>query len=199
MAINDVVEVILRGTCVGQATVNVFHYEQIAGTGTDGAVGLVNSFEDTVIDALQDIIPEDVGYQSVEYKSVKGTFYEGSLVLGTTVGTRTGDTLPPYAAWSFRFLRTLSDSRGGYKRIGGIAEPDQVDGVYTGGIITNLQAAAVAMGVQLSTVGGNTWRPVVVSLILNGIERTEPLINPVSGVQFQRITTQNSRKFGRGI
>ena len=198
MAVGDVVELTLHGTVLGQVNLNVFAYQQTAGVGTDGAGGLATSFIATVVPAMQAIVTDNTGYQSVSWRSLHGTFAEGNTALGTTVGSRSAPALPPYACWAFRLLRTNSDSRGGYKRIAGIAESDQDNGVYTGSIITPLTAMATTLHLSLSTTGGNTWIPVVPSFILNGSPRAVPLFNPVAGAIFQRISTQNSRKFGHG-
>lgn len=198
MAIGDVVELTLHGTVLGQTNLNVFAYEQTAGVGSDGAGGLAAAFEDTIIPAMQAVVTENTGYQSISWVSLNGTFQEGNLALATTIGSRPAPSLPPYAAWAFRLLRTTSESRGGYKRVAGISETDQDNGVYAGTIITQLNALATAFALQLTTTGGNEWTPVIASFILNGVPRTTPVFNPISGAIYQRISTQNSRKFGHG-
>lgn len=134
-------------------------------------------------------------------------FSKGYNVPGTA--SNPGDPMPPYVTYSVRQLRGSKITRHGSKRFAGVPEGFNNGGSYSGGGSSpnqlvdfcaathgagsdsenNLQAVPVIVGRKLVTkAGGKTYYDVDLTKI-----------NSITGADFRGISTQNSRKFGRGI
>jgi hypothetical protein len=109
-------------------------------------------------------------------------------------GVRGGEAMPPFVSWGFRLNRTSREFRPGAKRITGVAEQDVVNGVPTLTIEPDLDLAAAKLGDAISRItGGNDlWEPALVRELV-GLPPSEFTL--VTGAEFIRVTTQNSRKF----
>lgn len=82
--------------------------------------------------------------------------------------------------------------RSGSKRFGRLTEGQITNGVAVGGLPAQLDTLAAALGAPLPIGLVDTWFPVI-------LERKPPNVFPwtshdISGVVYQRVTTQNSRK-----
>lgn len=124
-------------------------------------------------------------------------------------GTQGTDALPPYVAFKFRFNRPNTLVRYGWKRLCGVPEGANVDGLVDGAWRITNQPNLVAgfMGESVgwygeapSAPGYTTLSPVIVRATWNGDEvRPVELVEPL-GVSFiTTLGTQNTRKFGAGI
>jgi hypothetical protein len=125
---------------------------------------------------------------------------------GTVVGARTGECLPPFVCYAFRKNRVSSAVRNGQIRIAGVSEGDQANGVVAGGMTAALNAVATLFQTTISFGGGQT------ALFQPRIFRAGRPAGPggvppaviqadfeIQSVVYTRISTQNTRKFGRGI
>ncbi len=134
---------------------------------------------------------------------------------GSTLGLRTGEAMPMFAAWGMEVQRQRRDIRNGYKRFGPIAETDQNGGVATAGALTNLNLLRNAMNLPLELTyqeGGSTASMVIVKRVkyIPDPERPtryayripiggDPLVYYTANQWvYDRLTTQNTRKIGRG-
>lgn len=145
-------------------------------------------------------------------------FYEGPFAQQVQGQNTSSDTMPPMIAASFRTSRVSKNIRRGQKRIAGIVEQQ----VAPGGILEDaaltghIQALANKMAATLSYDDeGNQidFKPVVLGT--NKVVQpdgstsyeiyptlAEQLVNSVDGFFWEarpRVTTQNSRKYGRGV
>jgi len=123
------------------------------------------------------------------------------------VGEVSGDAAPSFTALSFRLVRSTAITRHGSKRIGGITESMTVGNDLAAGVNTLTTALADAMAAPLVVDGTVDHDITLVPVIVGRIPQGEPnageldlsVINPVSSVQFIRVTTQTTRRAGRGI
>jgi hypothetical protein len=170
-----------------------------------------------------DVLPDIFAIESVD---VVGTQLTGNLRSNITFalengvtlpiltafpnGARTGDPLPPYSCWTFKYLRPQTSLRHGFKRFPGVAESDQNKGLVTGDAIitalndlattlqTGLPAYTVSAGVPGTLITAALATPVVVQRFRE-FTLLDPILMPViTTVVYDRIGTQNSRKFGVG-
>lgn len=120
-----------------------------------------------------------------------------------------GQVMPPFVAWSFLQRRTSRVTRNGHKRVPGVPEASVADGVtvFSGtqlGFFKNL--FSLSQNVPSETVMGASGniQPVIIGRTLNlfGIPPTYELdltkVNFVAGLEYRAVSSQNSRKFGRG-
>ena len=130
-------------------------------------------------------------------------------------GSRGGDYAPPFVAWSFRSTRVSREIRRGFKRFGLVAVTDIIDGAANPVIFGALNTVGTALGATIQdsgVVGAPFFRPMVVGrykytspagkdlyrLPESFEEADEAGFYHADTWQYQRLTSQNSRKFGRG-
>lgn len=140
----------------------------------------------------------------VSEPGVSGAYGEYAIPDDEQVGTRTGvgagDLLPPYCAAAMRLTVSSRVTRPGQKRFWGLAEGDNVSG--------QLQAAGIALWEALApkfdsviTLGApvatGTLAPIIVRIdrVTGDITASQ---NVDGHILNHNLSTQNSRKFGRG-
>lgn len=215
MALNDVYAVTLRQTVLGQRTSNVFFYEQFAAfTPTSGTVAndLAQTFGNVVLPGINNIQTTDaVNVQiDVENLFVGSDVGQSLLVGGGASGT---NAIGSFTAVGYKLAVPGKTTRLGAKRFGPVANNLMTDGVFTDGAYLAAIAALEPLMSQnlagLAPVTPNVFRPVVVKRIKEIIagktkyrlpnlisEKTVQII--VEAVATLIMTTQNSRKIGRG-
>jgi len=195
MAIDNIYTVIDKQVFLEQSCLNVYHYRQM-NAGDDQAAALTGAFVSTVLPTILGQQATLVTHLSVEAFSHEdlSDFYTDVLV-SDNAGLEAGQALPPYACWSFEYLRSTRAVRNGAKRFVGVPESLQANGEAVAGELAALASLATVLGDPL-VVGGVTFNPVIVHKML-----TEPFTwtaYPILGVEYKGIGTQNTRKFGRG-
>lgn len=198
MAQGDTAQIKIAGSFLGQEVINVFSYVQSeTGTAHPDLADFWPMMRGTFGGSWANLVSSEYVAHSVHAEWVIGgdEVYDGAIT--DFLGLDGGETLPPYACWSFLYRRTYRTTFNGHKRFAGIVEANQANGVAVPTALTNLNSLANDLNTPL-TIGGVTYTPAIVSRILNGTLRTTPLVNPVNGVQYTGIGTQNTRKFGRG-
>lgn len=212
MADGSIYEFHLNQTLFGQVVKNVFHYQSRGASDPTNTLGeIAVAWGTGMIAAVSNVQCSNVEYVSIYIRHLAGDMDEATVPLSATTGAVVGDCLPPHDAFAFRFNRTSTLTRHGQKRIAGVPEGAQDDGVaLAGGVTTSLEAAAAQMehiivAADGLSIGSELW-PVIYSKYLNGELRGEvvggvfvpmPISNLVSSVQYVRISTQNTRKLYR--
>lgn len=191
MAQGDMYRLMVKSTLLNQETLSVFHYEHTTGTGT--SADLREAFNTILFPTILDIQNDAlVSYEvnTINYNDV-GDFEAFPV---NAPGRRVGNTMPPYAAWGFVLNRSSRTLRNGAKRFAGVSEEDVVDGVATAGVLPVLTICANTLG-NIISFGSNDFTPQIVRLDpITGL----PIANiPVANASYRRVTTQNTRKFGR--
>lgn len=134
----------------------------------------------------------------INNRSMALEFWEGEFTTPIE-GAVSGQTMPPFCAWGFKYQRTTKATRNGAKRIMPVSEDDVLNGVpiETAVIRCNQLAEALADTIAITWEGvfGLTIEPIIVRKDTGFGD----IRNPISGVTFERLTTQNTRKLGRGM
>jgi len=212
MAIGDVYEIRLQGEYLGQVILNVFHYQSAGTADISEPLLTVAAAVGTLI--ITDVVPTQV--ESFQWLSsyakhlVEGGAEATFPFTGGEPGLQTGEGLPPHDAWAFRYNRTNTTTRHGQKRFAGVPEAQALNGVAASGALTALNELADTLERDITSAdgfsAGEILRPVIYSQFLNGELRGSvvdgvfvpaPISNPVSSVQYVRISTQNTRKIYR--
>jgi len=184
------------GSTVGKALLNVVYYRQLSGS--LGSSQLADLFDFYVMPKMADAQGNMVYYNSIEVVNLDdpGDYTIGSVT--PTQGTNTGDCLPVFVAYSFILGRTTRAVRNGHKRLAGVDEGHQVNGVVTNQDMLNaLNAFATMVGTTLVTANNSDqWQPRIyraagVNSKGQPVERAD---FPIGSVVYQRISTQNTRK-----
>lgn len=146
-------------------------------------------------------------FQSVritELNNDAGAYAEYSIPLAERTGTRagaTGDAMPPFSAVGVRLTVGSRVTRPGQKRFGNLYEGDQVSGVLQSGIVNAVNSLMAVM-----TTGMVLGAPAAAAGLLPIVGRRDRATGFVVAHQEiegwlvnTNVTTQNTRKFGRGI
>lgn len=197
MAIGDLYELLFGQTwdTGGQEIVNVFFYQFQVGPG-GSASDLVASFDSQVLPAFAAIQAAKVKYTSIAARNLNDPLdFTLAAPSSASNGSTSGEVLPPFVGWYFRYNRTRTDINHGRKIVAGIPESVQDAGVVTGAFLPTLEAAADDFEGNLVGAGANTYVPRIVRRLLDSgghLIGYEPY--PVGSVQYVRISSQNSRK-----
>lgn len=178
-------------TYLNQEMMNVYFYYQL--NGSSGAGQLAGVWADQILMAVLNTQVETCIHHTLEVINVDdlNDFYVLPLT-GTVEGSQTGEGLPAYNAWGFTLNRASRLTRSGFKRIGGVAENNQGNGIPNAPALANLDALAALLSVDL-VQGGDEWT-LAIPVIGPPPGNDPPATGFISTVTFTRMTTQNSRK-----
>lgn len=195
MAVGDRYRITCAQTYLSQGVINVYHYKQYEGVG--------GSAEDLRSPFVEFILPEIRAFQSNQLSYVAFTTinldnlddFDVHIPVPTITGVDTTvNPLASFYAFSYQFVRSTRASRHGWKRIAGIPEEAVVGNSVAGGYSTMATDAAAAMFNSIIGVSGS-YRPVIVR------KNVVPALSQdfaVQDVVFRGVSTQNTRKAGRG-
>lgn len=174
---------------------NVYWFEQVLGTGT--ASDLISAWLFYYLPAIVGIQTAVVTHLEVAAINVDNVADYASYAVTTgNVGTLGSHGLPPFVCWTFRLNRTERGHHNGYKRICGVDEGWQEEGIEEN-LTSALQTVAGIMGAQLNPGNGNKWNPMIhraANTIKPTYNNPEAFFN-VGTCAYVGITSQNSRKY----
>lgn len=198
MAVGDISELLLSGSGDGIIPlINRFAYQQTTGPGTVPPSFLVTQFISNILPSIIAIVNVLTVYHDVTVKQLTGGTDIASQPLTTgNTGLRTGGFSTSNECWSFRYFRSSTTSRNGWKRIGLVSEADTNNGVAFGTVIPLLNTCATALG-QTLTDGTTTYEPRILRTRRNGAPVIPPQVFSVSSVGYVHLGSQNTRKFIR--
>lgn len=183
----------IRGTHLSQEVNNVYYWHTPAVAGTIASA--MDTWGANFKTVVQNITVDEMSYQSIHLRRIDVETPGFEVVPSTWpfAGAASGTPAPPYVAVSIRFfgLNQVYPIRG-YKRFAGIPNSAAANGILTATAETEWQTVAGFLDNTFTDSGGAVWTPV-----LYRAEGT--LMNPIAqAVVEPNLTTQNSRKYGRG-
>lgn len=197
----QIIEIQDRQALFGQEVLNRYWY-RLDSLANVNASNVATEFIDTVIAGViffqnEALVHLDVTVINHSDPTVFGTFTSNVAGLGGST-----DLLPPFASVGIRLNRASRELRNGQKRIAGLAEANQVDGIFTSAFLTVVATNAPAITDTLVD-GAQNFVPVIVR---NRPTKNDPSVDPddattwkfvfISGLTIKNaVTTQNSRKF----
>lgn len=209
LALDDIVRITSRSTFLGQNMLNVWFYQAVQ-------LGTLVSYEEVVsqwrAEYVTHILPLTADSCMLTEVIIENLTNEVDIEAYPfdDVGTGGEDYSPSFSAWGFILNRATKLTRHGHKRIGGLTESMLSGNAPVAGMLTSLNGAAAWMGadfVKDPLPPGDpifTLRPVIIG-------RTEQApagsgkyvldlskVNNVLSAQFRGLTTQVTRKMGRG-
>lgn len=132
---------------------------------------VATAFISGVLPEINAVQTGDVANESLRLRMFNGDGSQLAVPL-TGTGTRSAavnDTLPPFVAVGYTLGGDNPAVRNGAKRVGGIAETDQIDGVWGAGAFSTI---LTALGNELTaalTAGTELIVPIIVKRIASGI------------------------------
>lgn len=219
MAVGDLYELTDVQTFQGQLVVNVYYYHQelefVPGPPTRAQV-LAENWVTQKLPSVTGCQAGDVTHTSVSVRNLfdPGDQFEKLIsVTGNYAGGGNQETLPAFNALSFTLSGDNAAVRSGKKRLAGIPEPTQSDGVIVDpGFVANGAALSAALAGYV-TVGAviqdNVFAPVVIKRVRTGTPgnyqyrlpqtSAEAVISRIAAAAFDLlVTSQLSRKIGVG-
>lgn len=205
----EILRVIDKQTLFGQQVLNVYYYEVGTDLGGTTPLEIAEGWWDSIEEALRACQHEELNHVEVTVESLDGSHDFGTFTIpiGMGEGTRTGtDCMPPFASFGLKMIPQNRQVRPGSKRIAGVDE-DVVDngGVVSTGMIALLQTFADIISAPIPFVGFlDTIVPVVVGFPhpaspTGRPARLDRVAIPVTATSVSTyVTTQNTRKYGRG-
>lgn len=206
---DSLIEVSMRGSILGSQIYNVFQYQVVVGVNGITAAQYGEAWWNHVKTTMRGLFPTSFSgyFQSVlvrELNNATGDYGEYAIPTAERAGTRSVGTadspLPLVNALGMRLTVGTRATRPGQKRFFCLAENDQDYDSLTSGVVTaanSLGAVLVADMVLGAPAATCTLRGVVTRKDVNGVvtahqDVTGWLVNP-------RVTSQVSRKYGRGV
>lgn len=218
----SIIEITTRCSVYGESSINRYHYAT-AGNGTPYALFCSYAIEDwrTFIEAeFRILLPinANVRLQDVKLRSLYDpTDFMEYLNLNLAGTGTVSEPLPSSYALGVRSDRMETGRRRGYKRVGGIGEGDVAGNTLTAGMLIKVAAWCTKLGnIFTVTAPGEVnqdMQPVVLKLqktvgvppapntyapfTTESAQRANMMFPDIWN--FQMMTTQNSRRPGRGI
>lgn len=182
---------------------NVYWYYGTFAPDTVPATEIVTLWEAIFGAWLPDVQPLVVKHDLTEVEEVTSISNFTTQTSTLTDGILAGTELASYQAASFHLLRTDKSTRSGWKRIAAGTEENIAGNDWNVGLLATMDNLAAVMNDPLVSSAGNV-EPVIVRKTRDAFtgELLSPTLwlwNIVSNVEAQRqVTTQNTRKRGRG-
>lgn len=178
-----------------QTMENVYFYG--GATNAEVATDLANAWIDQIFPVWRNIIVGNCQSQSIFVEGLVGAadLYNVDLVEN---GLRTGQQMPPFVAWAFRLNRGARGERNGYKRFGLISETDVEEGSAALGVIDELDSMASILSAEIGQPVP-FWSPLIQRRFENKVELDPPTYWTFNDASYVNVSTQNSRKIGRGM
>lgn len=194
----DIFSLKLSGNLHSQTVNNMFFYEFVGAAGGD-AQALGDLFYAWLPPIISTIVSSSYTMTDIEVQNLD-TPSDYFVRAFSISGSRSATTQGPFQAWGFRINASSLVEKSGAKRIAGVAESDTTNGVCDSAILSDVNAVGAALGGALPLVGTKLFRPRIRHLA-NPDELGPPeyYYGLVSSGVFTGVTTQNSRKYGRGV
>lgn len=212
----DIVQLTLFQLNQSQQQLNV-HFYRVEDTPTEGYLeGLCNVFEEDVLPLYAAVQSDAVNYYQLTARNI---FVEDEFVkspLDPSSGDDvTGEYLPSFVTANIKLVRGNARVRHGRKAVGGGSEGGLEDQQWTSGYLSALQTLANGLAATLTAGVTDTFAPVIVGRVLHDPDPPEhpnawyalPTSQAemglnwayiISGLASPFVSTQNSRKLGRG-
>jgi len=195
-AANDILQLVVRSTYLGQNITNVFHYRVNVVGGTLTSTNALNTaFAAICLSPWRAFVNSGQFFTDFYTVNLNDPADMDTWVVGAagTVAATLAQQLPSYIATVFKFERTSAAFRNGWKRLAGCYD-DMTTGNTWSGNTTQANAVASAFQSTLTQGVGPSWsfqpfiarRPIVYG--------SNPLGYATNVVTFKGVSTQNTRK-----
>lgn len=207
LAVNNIVQITDVQTYLGQTMLNVYFYRVTALEPAADYSDLAEAFDNVVRSKVKAIQSTSVVHPFIQVKNLSNGIDIHDQIDSQNGMLASGDDLASFYALGFRLVRTNATTRHGSKRIGGIGEAVTYGNDIIAAYLDEAAALATALAspiVREGTVDHDlSAQPVIVGRYPQGHAQAGELnlavINPVQSAQFIRVTTQTTRRAGRGV
>lgn len=194
--VGDIYKLVTTFSYLGQVCQNRYYYKQISLEEDNEAEDVQNAWLLGVYPAMKAVQADDaVLFQIYTINLMNPVDFIESPITGAT-GDLTGPPMPPFVTWTYKLNRNDRTFRPGRKAVVGVTEDRVTEGVADASIIDDLNDLAVAFGdILVTPIAGASMRP---NLVREVVGLPPSASCQVTSAQYVAVSTQNSRKFGRG-
>lgn len=206
ISVNDVLQITDVQNYLGQTILNVYFYRVDVLGSAITYQDVADYFQTQIVLPVADIQSDQLTHSSTMVKNLTNglDIFEDPIIIN---GTDVNAIGPSFVAASFRLLRSTAATRHGSKRVGGLTENFYTGNSHSATYNVGIAAIEDALGspVEVDSAGDLdlTMSPVIVGRFPKGSPNEGELdlsvINPVSSCQFIRVSTQTTRRAGRGV
>lgn len=200
-SVGDIVRVNACGTYLGQDACNVIYLVVGVWTGNVTLESALAQYATEWANRFKTIQHNEFSWVKFTLDNVTNPAEGAEFVPDPPIeGDKSGEAMPPFVSLSFRMNRGNRLTRNGYKRIAGLAEGDVTEGLFILGAGANAASVSAIETFLTQPFGDGDF--IFDSVIVGRDEDGAPdlgRINFPTSTQVQvAVTTQNTRKFGRG-
>lgn len=207
MSVGDIIQITDVQNFLSQMILNVYFYKVNALEPLADYGDVSTAFVTGVMEEVESIQHSSLIHTSIIMRNLTNglDIFEESLT-GHIGEITTGEALPSIVAAGYRMVRSTALTRHGAKRIAGMAE-GYVNGNlpasgFTGSFTTIAHVFSDVISVTGTVDHDLSLQPVIVGRVPSGEPHAGELdltrVNPISGAQFVRLTSQVTRRAGRG-
>jgi hypothetical protein len=201
-AFGDLIQIVANQLYLDQRVMNVYYYRVTNALGlADGYLPLFNTaFQAQVLTPVRAVQASLLNYTSLVYRNVSNgvDILEQPVSLAGTVATTAAQAMPSFVSMSWLLRRESLLTRNGFKRFAGIND-GTVDGNTTTISSTILNAVSAGLAADLMAGIAVLGEPVIVRHPITIPAGTGYVYASIGSAEFREVTTQNTRKRGRGI
>jgi hypothetical protein len=200
--IGDLVKITSCSNILSQDACNVFYYLVAAWTGNLTILEALEQWQEQVATPIAGQLAQDLDIGELSWNNVDSPAESGSIS-GGFYGTAAEGPVSAFTAVSVRLFGTTAVTRSGWKRIAGVVESSVASGVISPTVLAIFQdwadeSIVIPLTAPLSGTPDMVLIPVVVGRNTDGSLNTAA-VNPLASAVVQNLmTTQNTRKVGRG-
>lgn len=199
MIAGDVIQIVDRQLLQAQRMLNVYFYSVGAVVGDPSLQAVSDQFVTDVVTPVKALQHSSLTHDGIQIDNLSSAVEFGLFPI-TEVGGLAGNVMPVFTAIAVKLLRTTKITRNGSKRFAGINEESIIGGLLSISAPTEAALEAAMSIILLVVDGGSTvdLTPVIVGRDpLGGLDLLK--LNVIADGDVQGVSTQNSRKLGRGI
>jgi hypothetical protein len=196
MALGDIYRCVFSQILEAQQIQGIYYYFVLNEAVPSSAADVANIFSTGVVPAMNNIQSAAVSNEQVYVTNIMSLDDLATLAIAG-VGAIAGGHEATILAWKFRLNRNSRASRNGSKAIGGIPSSSVLDGAPVVGVLGALAAFATQYAVDLPSLAGNTYRPVIYRQPDDAHPFGQGFYN--GGAEFVKIGPAKTRALGRGI
>lgn len=179
---------------------NVFAFEQIDGGA--GAAELGIEFFENWFPTIRAFSTTALTYESLEIINLNDPTDFALQTLSGEHGDNNVEPLPPFVSLTFSYLRADRTVRNGRKAFCDVPEAYSAGGILVGDGITKAAAIRDLLDDDIDWPDdGSTWRPRIYrrpGTYASGVVSAPGLMYPIAAISEPSISSQNTRKIGRG-
>lgn len=184
----------------GQALQNAFCYQAVSGSPTAALLGdILNA---VLLPLLTTITSVNTIYDDIYIVNLEDPADFATEIIGTD-GDVTGDAMPPFVSFTYEYIRASRAVNNGRKAFGLVPESSVANGNIVGGVSAAVEAVADYLAEDTSDLGSTaTFSPRIwrrPGTYASGVVAAPGAFYSIADVRFVGISTQNTRKIGRGI